>query len=50
MKLQFKHQQFQIDAVNSIVDIFEGQPKKILLHTWLIPVEQVQIRLNLIQN
>ncbi|MEJ8548670.1 type III restriction-modification system endonuclease [Brevibacillus borstelensis] len=26
MKIKFKHQQFQLDAVNSIVDIFQGQP------------------------
>jgi len=28
MKLQFKQQQFQIDAVKAIVDCFEGQPLK----------------------
>ena len=27
MKLQFKVQQYQTDAVNSVVDVFEGQPK-----------------------
>lgn len=26
MKLQFKHQQFQIDAANAVCDIFAGQP------------------------
>jgi type III restriction enzyme len=26
LKLKFKHQQFQLDAVKSIVDCFEGQP------------------------
>ncbi|MFX0561139.1 type III restriction-modification system endonuclease [Tepidibacillus infernus] len=26
MKIKFKHQQFQLDAVKSIVDCFEGQP------------------------
>jgi type III restriction enzyme len=28
MKLQFKEQQFQIDAVQAVVDCFEGQPLK----------------------
>lgn len=28
MKLQFKEQQFQIDAVKAVVDCFEGQPLK----------------------
>lgn len=28
MKLKFKQQRYQIDAVNAIVDCFEGQPKK----------------------
>ncbi len=28
MKLRFKEQQYQIDAVNAVCDIFEGQPKK----------------------
>jgi type III restriction enzyme len=28
MKLQFKEQQFQIDAVNAVVNCFEGQPLK----------------------
>lgn len=28
MKLQFKEQQFQIDAVRAVVDCFEGQPLK----------------------
>ncbi len=28
MKLRFKEQQYQIDAVNAICDIFDGQPKK----------------------
>ena len=28
MKLQFKEQQFQIDAVKAVVDSFEGQPQK----------------------
>lgn len=27
MKIKFKHQQFQLDAVKSIVDCFAGQPK-----------------------
>jgi len=31
MKLRFKEQQYQIDAVNSICDIFDGQPKKELI-------------------
>ena len=26
MKLQFKHQQFQTDAANAVVDVFKGQP------------------------
>lgn len=26
MKLQFKEQQFQLDAVSAVVDVFEGQP------------------------
>lgn len=28
MKIRFKHQQFQLDAVKSIVDCFAGQPKE----------------------
>ena len=28
MKLQFKIQQYQTDAVNSVVEVFEGQPKR----------------------
>ena len=28
MKLQFKQQQFQIDAVKAVVDCFDGQPIK----------------------
>lgn len=28
MKIKFKHQQFQLDAVKSIVDIFQGQPNE----------------------
>lgn len=28
MKIKFKHQQFQIDAVKSVVDTFEGQPNE----------------------
>ena len=28
MKLQFKQQQFQKDAVQSVVNCFEGQPLK----------------------
>ena len=28
MRLQFKEQQFQIDAVKAVVDCFEGQPLK----------------------
>ena len=28
MKLQFKVQQYQTDAVDSVVEIFEGQPKR----------------------
>ena len=31
MKLRFKEQQYQIDAVNAICDIFDGQPKKSLI-------------------
>jgi restriction endonuclease len=31
MKLHFKEQQYQIDAVNSVCDIFDGQPKKELI-------------------
>ncbi len=29
MKIKFKHQQFQLDAVKSIVDCFAGQPKEL---------------------
>ena len=29
MKIQFKHQKFQLDAVKSIVDCFEGQPNEL---------------------
>lgn len=29
MKIKFKHQQFQLDAVKSIVDCFEGQPNEL---------------------
>lgn len=32
MKLQFKHQQFQLDAVSAIADIFQGQGKQEGLH------------------
>ncbi|MDR0305764.1 MAG: DEAD/DEAH box helicase family protein [Chitinispirillales bacterium] len=28
MKLKFKYQQFQSDAVNAVVDLFKGQPKR----------------------
>ena len=28
MKIKFKHQQFQLDAVKSIVDCFKGQPNE----------------------
>ena len=28
MKLQFKKQPFQLDAVSAIADIFQGQPKQ----------------------
>ena len=28
MKLKFKHQQFQTDAVNAVVDLFKGQPRR----------------------
>ncbi len=31
MKLRFKEQQYQIDAVNAICDIFDGQPKRDLI-------------------
>jgi len=31
MKLRFKEQQYQIDAVNAICDIFDGQPRKSLI-------------------
>ncbi|BCD59335.1 MULTISPECIES: DEAD/DEAH box helicase family protein [unclassified Nitratiruptor] len=31
MKLHFKEQQYQIDAVNSVCDLFDGQPKKELI-------------------
>jgi len=33
MKLKFKHQQFQMDAVNSVVTCFEGQPNEISRYT-----------------
>lgn len=26
MKLQFKHQKFQVDAAKAVVDVFAGQP------------------------
>jgi type III restriction enzyme len=29
LKIKFKHQQFQLDAVKSIVDCFEGQPNEL---------------------
>jgi len=28
LKLKFKHQQFQTDAVNAVVDLFKGQPRR----------------------
>ncbi|MCL2083282.1 MAG: DEAD/DEAH box helicase family protein, partial [Oscillospiraceae bacterium] len=28
MKLKFKHQQFQTDAVHAVVDLFKGQPRR----------------------
>ena len=28
MKLKFKHQQFQSDAVHAVVDLFKGQPRR----------------------
>ena len=31
MKLHFKEQSYQIDAVNSVCDVFDGQPKKELI-------------------
>lgn len=31
MKLQFKHQGFQIDAAKAVVDVFKGQPRQGLL-------------------
>jgi type III restriction enzyme len=33
MKIKFKHQQFQLDAVKSIVDCFEGQPHELARFT-----------------
>ena len=33
MKIQFKEQQFQLDAVKAVVDCFEGQPKHSVGHT-----------------
>ncbi|GAB4266306.1 MAG: hypothetical protein Kow00111_18160 [Thermincola ferriacetica] len=33
MKLKFKHQQFQIDAVNAVVDCFAGQPNTVSKYT-----------------
>ena len=36
MKLRFKEQQYQIDAVNAICDIFYRQQKEILLKIFLI--------------
>ena len=32
MKLQFKHQQFQLDAISAVVDIFKGQSKQGAIH------------------
>lgn len=34
MKLQFKHQQFQIDAAKAVIDVFNGQPNSNLDFTW----------------
>lgn len=28
MKIKFKEQQFQLDAVKSVVDCFKGQPRE----------------------
>lgn len=32
MKLQFKQQQFQLDAVNAVADVFKGQPRHESVH------------------
>lgn len=37
MKIQFKEQKFQLDAVSSIVEIFQGQPKFSGVHYMLDP-------------
>src|SRR5690606_11986619 len=33
VRIKFKHQSFQIDAVNSVVDAFEGQPNEASRYT-----------------
>ena len=37
MKLQFKHQPYQADAVRAVVDCFQGQPKSSGLKYWIDP-------------
>jgi len=43
MKLKFKHQQFQSDAVSGVVDLFKGQPRR--ADTFTISNSQDQLQL-----
>ncbi|MCL1881202.1 MAG: DEAD/DEAH box helicase family protein [Oscillospiraceae bacterium] len=43
MKLKFKHQQFQTDAVHAVVDLFKGQPRR--QDTFTITNSQDQLQL-----
>ena len=45
MKLQFKEQQFQLDAVSAIADIFQrAKPNKLELGIWLIQAVKSQMK------
>lgn len=40
MKLQFKHQQYQLDAVNAVVECFKGEPYRSMQNYFSKTVEQ----------
>ncbi|NGL83230.1 type III restriction-modification system endonuclease [Streptococcus equi] len=50
MKLQFKHQQFQLDAVDAVADIFRGQPKRDGVHYMADPGRSSSQDLDLIHD
>lgn len=49
MKIQFKEQQFQLDAVNAVADIFQGQTKRQGIHYMADPGRDTE-GLNLIHD